>query len=252
VNALRRYPVVIFLLVAAACGGTAGPEANQVLSVAGSASTEPATTATTATTLAPATTTTTQRPAPATTATTARRTQTSKVPPTPAPPVAGYSPAPPPPGVEPDGYGGYGGVTTVSADGISVELHVYAREQYFGQTTQVWVAVAHPLGVAITAITIDFGNGHVVNTTPLPRWNCGSPYDAPASADYIYPAPGRFRVTATASALPCMAHPEISAGWGPAGAGLGINPTPQKVSAGIDVLQRGDRPPPPVGPPPGP
>ena len=251
-RALRRYLVACFFLLAVACGGSAGPPADQVLSVAGLASTEPApsTTVTTATTLAPATTT--KRPAPATTVAPPPRTRTTRVPVTPSPPIAGYSPAPPPPGVDPDGYGGYGGVTTVSAGGIAVELHVYAREQYFEQPTQVWVSVAHPVGVAITAITIDYGNGHVVNATPLARWTCGSPDDAPASANYTYPAPGRFRVTATASALPCMALPEVPGGWGPAGAGPpGMNPSPQKVSAGIDVLQRGDRPPPPVGPPPG-
>lgn len=253
-TALRRYPVALLLLVTAACGGGAGRDADQILAAAGSAGEEapaPAlplpTTTVAPTTLAPATTTT-KRPAPTTTA----LTRTTRVAVTPSPPIAGYSPAPPPPGVEPDGYGGYGGVTTVAAGGISVELHVYAREQYFGEPTQVWVDVAHPLGVAITAITIDFGNGHVVNTTPLPRWGCGSPDDAPASASYTYPAAGRFRVTATASALPCMALPELP-GWGPAGAGPpGINPSPQMVSAGIDVLQRGDRPPAPVGPPPGP
>ena len=254
-GAVRRCAVPLVLLLASACGD-AGPD--RVLAAAGEVAEEPPAPTTTTSappprTAAPTTTSTTKPPAPATTATTARRTQTSKVPVTPAPPIAGYSPAPPPPGVEPDGYGGYGGVTTVSANGLTLELHVYAREQYFGSTTQVWAQVAHPIGVAVTAITIDFGNGHVVNATPLPRWNCGSPDDAPASANYTYPAAGRFRVTVTASALPCMALPDSPIAWGPAGAGPpGANPQPQTVIAGIDVLQRADAPPPPVGPPPGP
>lgn len=241
------------LLLAAACGN-AGPEPDQVLSAAGAAAEEAPAPPTTTTTVAPTTvapTVTTTRPAPATTATTAKRTQTSKVPVTPAPTIAGYSPAPPPPGVEPDGYGGYGGVTTVSANGLTMELHVYAREQYFGSPTQVWVEIAHPLGVAVTAITIDFGNGHVDTATPLARWTCGSADDAPASANYTYPVAGHFRVTATASAVPCMAHPEVPGGWGPAGGGQYATTPPQTVSAGIDVLQRPDAPPPPVGPPPG-
>ena len=252
----RRYAIPLVLLLAAACGD-AGPQSEGVLSAATeSASQEAPVTSTstsisTTTTAAPATTTT--RPAPATTPTTTpRRTQTTRVPVTPAPPLARYSPTPPPPGVEPDGYGGYGGVTTASANGLTLELHVYAREQYRGSPTQVWVEVAHPVGVAVTAITIDFGNGHVVNATPLPRWSCGSADDAPASAVYTYPVPGRFRVTATANALPCMAMPAAPGGWGPAGAGpWGPATPPQAVSAGMDVLQRADAPPPPVGPPPG-
>ncbi|MDP1803743.1 MAG: hypothetical protein Q8K72_01115, partial [Acidimicrobiales bacterium] len=205
VKAVRRYLVACFFLLAAACGGSAGSEADQILAAAGGAEEEapiarPIPTSTTAAppSTAPATTTTTKRPAPTTTVAPPPRPRTTRVPVTPSPPIAGYSPAPPPPGVEPDGYGGYGGVTSVSAGGIAVELHVYAREQYFEQPTQVWVSVAHPVGVAITAITIDYGNGHVVNATPLARWTCGSPDDAPASANYTYPAPGRFRVTATA------------------------------------------------------
>jgi hypothetical protein len=258
---VRRWVLVMpILLLAGACGDPI-PGAQETLAAAEvtgpEAALEPSTTSTAAppqpTTPTTHVTTTTQRLPPATTATTARRTQTSKVPVGPIPTIAGYAPAPPPPGVEPDGYGGFGGVTSTSAGGITVELSVYAREQYFGSVTQVHVAVAHPLDWAITAITVDYGNGHVVNTTPLPRWYCGSPHDAPASAAYSYPTAGRFRVTATATAQPCMEVVGGPGGWVVIGEGPpGVPRRAQTVSAGMDVLQRPDRPPLPVGPAPGP
>ncbi len=253
-TALRRRhaAVLLVLLVAAACGD-GGKGTDRVLTAAGSAGEEaptapPVPPSTSPPPTAPATTVTTRRPAPTTTAAATTRTTRPAVAPS-------YSPAPPPPGVQPDGYGGYGGVTSTSAGGVSIKLSVYPRDQYFGGTMQVWVEVAHPVDVAVTAIKIDFGNGHAVTATPLPRWNCGSPDNAPASAWYTYPAPGRFRITATATAAPCHELiPGVPGQWvGPIGAGPpGVPSREWSVSAGMDILQRSDGPPPPVGPPPGP
>lgn len=258
---LRRCAVPLVLLLGAACGD-AGPAPDRVLSAAGAVGEEaPAPVPTTSTTIptpvAPTTMTTTTRAAPvATTATTARRTRTTRAPVTATPSIAGYSPAPPPPGVLPDGYGGYGGVTSRSAGGVTVELAVYAREQYFGEMTQVGVQVAHPENVAISSVKIDFGNGHVVPSTPLASWTCGSTQDASAGSNYVYPEPGTFRITATATFVTCMGVPGMLIGpYNPPPTGL-VGPWfPQPheaVSAGMDVLQRPDRPPRPVGPPPGP
>lgn len=257
---LRRCVVPVVLALAAACGGGQGPD--RFLSAAGGAPDEPPFTV--VSTTSPATTSTVPFPVttvtsrPATTTTTARRTQTTRAPVTATPPIAGYSPAPPPPGVEPDGYGGYGGVTTTSARGVTVRLAVYPREQYFGEIFQVSVLVDRPEGISVTSLKLDFGNGTVVSLAPQSGWYCGTAQAAGDGRGYTFPAPGTFRITATATVVNCM-------GGIPGGIWIGPHfPPPQgligpwfpephaAVSAGMDVLHRPDRPPLPVGPPPGP
>jgi hypothetical protein len=240
---LRRRALPLVLLVAAGCGGP-GPE--RVLSAAGTASPEPPTTTTS--TLAPITTTT-----PAVTPTTLRRTTTTttparpattRVPVTPAPPIAGYSPPPPPPGVVADGYGGYGGIATTSAEGAVVDLSLYPREQYFGEPVQVRVEVTTKDVVSIridmgNGTEVDGGGGGVCSTEPHTTGG-GAPF-------YVYPAPGQYRIRAIVTVVPCFAIP------GPPGSPPGA-PSPferHTVEASIGLNQRPDRPPRPVGPPPG-
>ncbi len=252
----------MILLLAAACGG-AGNAPDRVLSAAAAATEDapaPSSTVTsTSTTAAPATTT--EKPVPVTTAaprtTVVRRAPTTRAPVTSTPPIAGYSPAPPPPGVQADGYGGYGGVTRGTTGPVEIELSVYPREQYLGEIVQVAARVSHPESVAITSIRIDFGNGHVVSGSQGLGWYCGpQTQDAGAGAWYTYPAPGTFRITATATFVACMGVPGMWIGpYFPPPAGLQGPwfPEPhQAVTAGMDMLQRPDRPPRPVGPPPGP
>jgi hypothetical protein len=262
---LRRCAVLLVLLLAAACGD-AGPSPDRVLSAAGAASEEappevPAPSSTTTSTAAAAVvTTTTKRPAPVTTSppTTVARTRTTRPPATPTPPIDGYSPAPPPPGVEADGYGGYGGVTHASNGGVELELMVYPREQYLGEMVQVGAQVSKPDSVAITSVKIDFGNGHLVTGSPGLGWYCGpSTYHAGASTGgYVYPAPGTYTITATVTFVACMGMPGMWIGPHmppPAGLQGPWFPEPhQAVSASMGMLQRPDRHPPPVGPPPGP
>lgn len=256
---LRWLALPLVLLMTAACGGNVGPEPNRVLSAAGATAEDagpPAPSTTTPTTVVPTTTT---PPAPATTTTAAvRRTQTTRAPVTSTPPIAGYSPASPPPGVEADGYGGYGGVTTTSGAGVSVQLRVYPREQYLGEIFQTSVNVERPEGISVTSLKIDYGNGQVVTFSPTNSWYCGTAGEAGNSKWYTYPAPGTFRISATATVVPCM-------GGIPGGVWIGPHypppeglvgpwfPEPHRaVSASMEIVQRPDRVPPPVGRPPGP
>ena len=254
--------MAVVVLAATACGGdAAAPAPERVLTAAGAASEEapaPTTTPSPPTTVAPPTTSTTKRPAPATTVKPA--TATTRVPVTPAPPIAGYSPAPPPPGVQADGYGGYGGVTTVSKGGVAVTLSVYPREQYFGEVVQVGASAGHPAEVAITALTIDFGNGHIIAGPQTQAWGCGTAKDANEGRWYTYPAAGLYRISVTVTFVPCTVLPGPPGGWvlpdGQPAVGMPLpwiaSGPPDTVTAGMDMLQRPDRPPRPVGPPPGP
>lgn len=261
---LRRRAVPFVLLLAAACG-TTGPAPDRVLSATGTASPEaPATVPTTTATTAAAPTTT--KPVLTSTSTTVRRAATTvarsaptRAPAPSTPPIAGYSPAPPPPGVVADGYGGYGGVTDTTVGGSTVTLWVYPREQYLGETMQVAAEVTGK--DAIRSLTIDFGNGYVLTSPRQYSWDCATEdRKAGDSKWYVYPAPGQYRITATAVVVPCGIHPGPPAGTiGPDGQPLSTDPmplspigTPHTVSAGMDVLQRPDRHLPPVGPSPGP
>lgn len=240
------------LAIAALATACAGPAPDRVAVAAGSAAEEVPVPTTTSTTVAPAPTTTTK---PAVTSTTARptavaapRPATTRVPVTPAPPIAGYAPPPPPPGVEADGYGGYGGVATLTTPDAIVELSVYPREQYFGEFVQVKVAVTTR---EMWSLKVEMGNGVVFDglaggTCSIePRTMYGG-----APPFYTYPAPGQYTIKATVTIIPCIAIP------GPPGSPPGApSPFPsdrrtlEGVSMGLN--QRPDRPPPPVGPPPG-
>lgn len=261
---LSAAPVVLLLAVACTDPGPV-PGSDRVLSAAGTASAEappplpPPTSSTTAvavavTVAAPPTTKVAVAPS-----TTVRRTATTRAPATATPPIEGYSPAPPPPGVDADGYGGYGGVTDTTVGGSTVTLWVYPREQYLGETMQVAAQVSGK--DAIRSLTIDFGNGYVHTSPKQYSWDCATEArNAGDSKWYVYPAPGQFRITATAVVVPCEIYPGPPAGTiGPDGLPLSTAPmplspvgVPQTVSAGMDVLQRPDRHLPPVGPSPGP
>ena len=248
---LRRRAVPFVLVLAAACGNT-GPAPDRVLSAAGAASPE-APVPTTATSAAPTTT----KPVVTSTSTTARPAATTVARSTSTP-----SPAPSAPlssGVVPDGYGGKGGVIATTVGGSTLTLWVYPRAQYLGEMMQVAVEVTGK--DAITSLTIDFGNGYVLTSPREYSWDCAT-QDRKVGNNkwYVYPAPGQYRITATAGVIPCGIHPGPPAGIiGPDGQPLSTDPmplsaigTPHAVSAGMDVLQRPDRPPAPVGPPPGP
>jgi hypothetical protein len=243
---LLRRAVPLALLLATACA-SAGPARDPVLSAAGSATPEVASTVVTTiatTTTVPPTSTTVRR---TTTTTVARPAPSATRPPaTPTPPIPGYSPAPPPAGVVPDGYGGYGGLATTTADGATIELSVYPREQYFGEPVQVRVEVTTTEWVAVT---IDMGNGTSFENAAARSGTCsGESGTAGGGAPfYVYPAPGQYRIRAIVTLMPCLLIP------GPPGSPAGA-PSPfdhHTVEAAITLTQRADRPPPPVGPPPG-
>ena len=169
--------------------------------------------------------------------------------------AAEYAPPPPPPGVQPYGTGGYGGTSTVTGDGTTVTLSVYPREQYMGERVQVGLEVTGT--TAVTAMRIDLGDG-----TVGPRRDGGSCPTGRRSmgATHVYSAPGTYHITATVTAVPCQILPGPPGGWtGPDGLPAVGMPSPwipagpeQVLSVTIPVMQRPDRPPPPVGPPPGP
>ena len=254
---LRSGAVQLLALVVlgSACGGstaigTGGDGPADVAVAAGSVSQElpaPTTTVTSPpTTLAPPPTPPPPRPKP-TTSTTRR----------PAPPPAGppgaqagkpYAPPPPPPGVVASGYGGYGGIATTTAHNATVSLSLYPREQYFGEGVQVGVEVKTT--DFVRSIKVDMGNGTVFDVVAVRGGTCsrelrmvsgGGPY-------YVYPAPGHYLIRAIVTVVPCIpmaGPPEL-----PPGA-----PSPfeeHTVEASIYLDQRADRPPRPVGPPPGP
>jgi hypothetical protein len=248
---LRWRAVPFVLLLAAACGG-AGARPDRVLSAAATASPEaPATVPpTTATTMAPTTTTTwpvltstTVRPS----ITTLGRSTTTRPPATATPASAGYAPPAPPPGVVADGYGGYGGVATTTADDATVALSLYPREQYFGEPVQVGVEVTTK---EFVAVKIDMGNGATFDVTTARGGQCSAePRTASGGAPYyVYPAPGQYRIRAIVTVIPCIPIP------GPPGSPPGA-PSPFErhiVEASIGVNERPDTPPRPIGPPPGP
>lgn len=177
-----------------------------------------------------------------------------------APRSKGYSPAPPQAGVTPDGYGGYGGTATVSGAGGAVTLRVYPREQYVGERFQVGVVVAG--STAVRSIRIDLGDGTVEQSTPLRSWECPTAAREThgSAGPHMYANPGTYRITATVTVVPCAISEGPPGGWTlPDGRPAVDMPVPwrptgpdQALSVSMDVLQRGDSPPRPVGPPPGP
>ena len=244
--------------VLAACGGSAGPGVERTLTAAGSGgeAVSPETTSTPVLpTMAPVVSTTVQvRPRPTTAP--APRATVAAGPAT----ATEYAPPPPPAGVQPDGYGGYGGVSTATAEGTTVTLRVYPREQYMGERVQVGLEVAG--ATAVRAIRLDLGDGTVVDSPQTHTWSCptASRRVGDGVPAHVYGAPGVYRVTVTVTAVPCQILPGPPGGWtGPDGQPAVGMPTPwvaagpeQVLSVSIPVHQRPDRPPPPVGPPPGP
>ena len=237
-----RYAVVLVLLLAAACGD-GSPHPERILTAAGEPVTAEAVVTTTTTTSAPATTTSTTRPpAPTTTAAPVVRTTAPRPAPAPAPVAA----PPPAAGVEPWGYGGYGGRTSATAHGATAALQVYPRRQYFGEPVQVSVEVTSPSFITAKA---DMGNGTVREVLLVAKCSTATaPHTATGGAGfYVYPAPGQYVIRLLVTVIPCIAIP------GPPGSPPGA-PDPferHTFEVAMAFEQRADRPPPPVGPPPG-
>jgi hypothetical protein len=247
-RAVPGIALAVGLLTACGPSRTAPGTAEQTLSAAAASDTAEVTVPPPSTTTVPPLATTTTLSA-------------AVAPPTTRParaPSRAYSP-PPPAGVHPDGYGGYGGAATATADGTAVTLQVYPREQYLGERVQVSVRVAGT--TAVRSIVIDLGDGTVVHPPQLQSWGCPSaPRETGGGAPaHVYAAPGAYRVTAVVTAVPCTILPGPPGGWtGPDGQPAVGMPLPwvpsgpdQTVPAAIDVNQRPQRPPSPVGPPPG-
>lgn len=243
----RLGAVLVLLALTAACGNRPGPAGDAVAVAAGSALDPLAETTTTTSTTAPpppttTTTTTTARPATTTTRPAAAppRTTVARAP--------SYSPPPPPPGVVADGYGGYGGIATATGADGTVAVSLYPRQQYFGEPVQIHVVVTTTEYVG--TVQVDMGNGTVFDLVMGPQaGNCTrSPREVNGGTpSYAYPAAGPYVLKATVTIIPCIpiaGPPEL-----PPGA-----PSPferHTVVATIGLDQRADRPPPPVGPPPG-
>ncbi len=148
----------------------------------------------------------------------------------------------------------------MAGDGTEVTLQVYPSEQYLGERVQVGVAVEGT--TAVRSIRIDLGDGTAVEGTPLQGWGCpqASRQTGAAAPSHTYAAPGAYRITATVVALPCSILPGPPGGWtlpdGQPAAGMPLPWMPtgpdQALSVGIDLVQRPDPPPAPVGPSPGP
>jgi hypothetical protein len=148
-----------------------------------------------------------------------------------------------------DGYGGYGGIATTTGEGATVALSLYPREQYFGERVQVGVEVTTK---EFVTVKVDMGNGTVFDVVAVRGGQCSAePRTASAGTpSYVYPAPGQYTIRAIVTVIPCIAIP------GPPGSPPGA-PSPfasdrYTVEASIGLNQRPDRPPRPVGPPPGP
>ncbi len=160
---------------------------------------EPTTTITTSTSTT--TTITTAPPVPETTP--------------PAPPVPPVPPvtSPPPtvpnpplePGMEPNGYGGYGGTRTVTSGTTIVALSLYPRESYAGQMTQVGVEVRFVGGMR--SIRIDYGDGTFYDGVYFPEWSCngvpGAKTTSAGGGHHFYAQPGSYQVTATVTSFNC-------------------------------------------------
>ena len=232
------------LLAAAACGGGAGPDAGRTLSAAGStgeeapAPTVPAPTTTSPpTTAAPATTTTTERAAPTTTA-------------RPAPPTTTAAPAPRTRGPYPPGVSGTTVSATTTSGSTTLSLRLFPGDQYFGERIQVGMDLSSR--DAVRSVKVDFGNGTVVDAT-LSGFNCPGTVRSlhPAAPSYTYPAPGRYVVRAIVTEAPCIPFPATPPPGFPSEAPDPFSPD-RVVEVSLTFEQAPDRPPRPVGPPPGP
>ena len=252
----RLGVTVLLLALGAGCGGQGAGTDDAVAVAAGSAvdpvplPTTSVPVAATAPSPAPSPPTppappTTRRPATTTTA--APRVTTAG--PRPAQSGRPYAPPPPEPGVAPWGVSGYGGEATVTAHDTTVVLRVYPREQYAGEMFQIGVEVTTT--EAVRSVKVDMGNGTVVDLAAR-GWTCSrEPRRVSAGAPhYRYPTPGDYRIRALVTVVPCnvpiAGPPEL-----PPAAPSPFEKDVVVVEAGMAVEQRPDRPPPPVGPPPG-
>lgn len=236
----RRLAFALVLVLAAACAGP-GQGDDRVAVAAGSAAQEvPAPTSTSQPAPAP-TTSTTQRPAPTTTSTTRA----------PAPPTtARPAPAPTRPrGPYPPGVSGTTLSATTTAGDTTLTMKLFPADQYFGENIQVRMELA--TRDAVRSVKVDFGNGTVVDATP-PAFTCPGAVRAlnPGAPTYTYPAPGRYVVRAIVTSAPCVPFPATPPPGFPSEVPDPLHPD-RVVEVAITFDQAPDRPPPPVGPPPG-
>ena len=234
---LRLAGALVVAVIATACGGT-GSTPDRV-AVAAGAQVIPEPTTTTTTTVAPAPTTTTTRRPPATTTSTTRP---------PAPPTT-PAPAPRPRGPYPPGVSGTTLSATTTSGSTTLSLRLFPGDQYFGERVQVGMDLSSR--DAVRSVKVDFGNGTVVDATPS-GFNCPGTVRSlnPAAPNYTYPAPGRYVVRAIVTEAPCVPFPATPPPGFPSEAPDPFSPD-RVVEVSLTFEQAADRPPRPVGPPPG-
>ncbi len=174
----------------------------------------------------------------------------------PAPAVRQAAPLPRPapqlePGVEPSGYGDYGGSKTVRSGSTTLTLTLYPIEAYAGMETQVRAEVQFVGGV--TAFRIDFGDGTFVDGYPYPTWLCNGNMEpkttSAADAQHVYAQPGAYTVTAVVTTGDCGPTPTVP-GVPVATFPPHIYPRPvsgvaQTTTVSMTAIARPDRVPPP-------
>jgi len=134
---------------------------------------------------------------------------------------------------------GQAALATATGAGTTVTLRVTPREQYLGEAFRTTVEVAGP--TAIRSVKLDLGNGTLVDADPAPTWNC--PADSrqvlAGPPAHVYPAPGRYTLTALVTVVPCVFVP------GPNGVVMPwVASGPEKVvQVRMDLNQRSDPPP---------
>ena len=152
------------------------------------------------------------------------------------------------------GYGGYGGLKSVTSGSTTIDLTVYPREQYAGDVTQLTAGVKFVGGVR--SFRIDFGDGTVMEAFRYPQWDCQGTTDPKTTGDgkpdHVYARPGRYTVTATVTTFDCTPGPAMP--W-PADAPFPppIPPVPaneQTTTVSMTAIARSDLRP--VSPPPTP
>ena len=244
---MRRHlgAALALALLTAAC---AGPTPDRVAVAAGSAAEQIPVPSTTTTVVPPAPTTTKPVVTSATTpATPTTRTPTTRTPTTahPPPAAAPRTRGPYPPGVS----GTTLSATTTSGD-TTLSLSFFPADQFFGERIRVGVELT--TRDAVRSVKVDFGNGTVVDATP-PGFNCPGTVRPlyPGGAVYTYPAPGRYVVKAIVTSVPCIPFVATPPPGFPTEAPDPFSPG-HTVEVAVTYEQAPDRPPPPVGPPPGP
>lgn len=239
-RASRRYLVASLLLAATACAGP-GPSPDRVAVAAGAGAQVIPEPTTTTTTVAPAPTTTTTKRPPATTTSTAR----------PAPPATTAAPAPRPRGPYPPGVSGTTLSATTTSGSTTLSLKLFPGDQYFGEIVQVSMELS--TRNAVRSVKVDFGNGHVVDAShPGITFNCPGTVRSlnPGAPIYTYPAPGRYVVRAIVTEAPCVPFPATPPPGFPSEVPDPFSPD-RVIEVSLTFEQAPDRPPRPVGPPPG-